>query len=94
MTIVFVDKKTKEPAKLNPDGVEFVLDQDGNVKEYIDQMYADSCSLLYRDDVEAQVPELDTDSVMTKPCPACHAPLAIPGQYLNALKNLKLAEFN
>lgn len=94
MTIVFVDKKTKEPAVLNPDGTEFVLDQDGNVREYIDQSYADSCSLLYRADVEAQIPELDADPVITKPCPACNAPLAIPDQFLNAMKNLRILAFN
>jgi len=90
MTVLFVDKKTKELAKLNPDGVEFVLDQDGNVREYIDQTYADSCSLLFRDDVEAQVADLDPELIQTKPCPVCSAPLGLPDQYVNAMKNMQV----
>ena len=88
MSIIFIDKKTKEMAELNLDGNQFVITQDGKVMEQIVQDYANYSCLLERDDVEAQIIDLDQEAVVTKPCPACQEPLRVPEQFFNAVKRL------
>ena len=51
MKIEFLNKDNNKKAKLRTDAVEFVINEEGNVAEYIEQSYANFSAIIEREDV-------------------------------------------